>query len=293
MYDLGHSLAFPEYSPLPTSFILHLTDIEENEFRQQFRRASKPFRKKVKDFEMRLFDARASIYKWMRPLVFKDSEEQSDLSFSLDTFRIKLAQLLDAKPSAIATPLKKVENRVTRPTIQLWRSRKLLPQSGVLDYDRCAAILIAALIAEKRVRGYLPSIVPEDEPIYCYQCAHPGAPWLPCALPLSSTLPANTLLWLPYHPCDRTWLCLEQRGALRWAGAIQKGDDVQWMFSRKEELQQWNPELLAVSSQFLAIDGWGRKRILHDLADATLLLLASTYDMPDASLYSLEGWKDV
>src|SRR5205823_726810 len=73
------------------------------------------------------------------------------------------------------------------------------------------------------------------------------SPILPCPVPLSSSLPASTLLWTPWIGAswDPCWLQIGLFGAIRWAGATPgPNGHVQWNVS-EADLKLWAPDLFS------------------------------------------------
>jgi hypothetical protein len=185
---------------------------------------------------------------------------------------------------------------LTLQTLSDWHKRGVLRFSewGRPLPDSAAAVLIMRML-DKRQKGWLPSKIEPEEPLWwCWRQDDPAQSPVACpGNPLPENLPASTLLWTPWLGATWAppWIPIGSLGAIRWAGAEKIGPhDFRWRLE-EADLQRWSPEVAglqvkyppSVQSRWRSSD----RDMIHYLAMTALFRLAqermeTVFNLPHA-----------
>lgn len=277
---------FPQLAPLATPLVYHLLAQQEVPLHTQLLRGIDLHRRgsQVSEqlsqswllFERRVREKRQHTYSLMAPYVRVDHT----------TLRSYIhPRWLRETLGTLMPPAHKntARERITGQTLSIWRERNLLRQHawGQCDVQSAASVLIARQLDETRERGWLPSMIEHDEPLWwCYSQAAPvdgqPSPILPCPVPLPPDLPPSTLLWTPWIGAswDPCWLQIGLFGAIRWAGATPGPHGlIRWNLS-EADLKLWAPDLFSTQDNSFDLT----QDILDSIAHFVLLRLALRRD---------------
>jgi hypothetical protein len=259
---LSGAPAIPRLAPLPIPIARHLVGRQRKERRppetvaltleEQLAQATRHFDAFWLDLEQAVREKRVLTYTLLSPIV--------------DTPGLSTDWVWSALKNYTDHP-------VTVPTISRWREQKLLRYDGWNQpaADSVASLLIARLI-DPRERGWLPHEMKEEEPRWwCWRQDAPGAPAVPCPVPLPEDLPPATLLWTPWAGAawDPGWLNVGTAGAIRWAGTTIQHGKLLWNIT-EDDLQRWDPGVFPLAKGILEM----ASEVLHMIATMALARLA-------------------
>ena len=259
----------PLMAPLSKPMMLHLANQEKASFPtittsldDQLSSTATHFNKLWSNLAQQVEEKREAVYVLMSPVV------QGRL-LSTEWIIETLTEHTPKKQSSKAKML-------TAQTISRWRDQGLLhyEQKNQPDADSTAALLTVRMI-DTRERGWLPTIVAENEPQWwCWRQDSPTHPVVPCPVPLPEDLPASALLWTSWRGAawKREWLPLGDLGAARWAGTMSGQGNIFWSLTEKD-LETWDPEIAPLGENVLST---ATTLARHTLATLALLRLATS-----------------
>ena len=207
---------YPAFAPLPIPIAEHLVlQVAQQE------RDMPPHELLLTVLE-RVEQARQDIYEYMHTFVLEDALKPRrgrgasfpDKKWLLDELRTH-------------TPKKK---RATEETLDDWQERGLLLREwarGPFDLDSVASLMIARIVEDQHIKGWLPSSLEEQEPRWwAYGKESPTSSVVSVPLPLPESLP-SMLLWTPWT--GAAWKPIwhvEGNIACRWVVASPTRDDL-------------------------------------------------------------------
>lgn len=261
-------LIAPLMAPLSHPMIVHLASADKRAHAlmattldEQLSAATQQFRTFWSQLTEQVEEKRERVYALMTPVV-----QQQVLS--TDWVIEALTDAMPRKPTHQGKPL-------TAQTMSRWREQGVLryQQKNQPDADNAAALLTARMI-DPRERGWLPSMIAAEEPLWwCWRQDSPAHPIVPCPVPLPEDLPAAALLWTRWRGAawQPTWLPLGTLGAARWAGTMKEQGTLLWSLT-EQELEAWDAEIVPLGRGVLDT---AARLTRHTLATLALLRLAT------------------
>jgi hypothetical protein len=260
-------IALPRFAPLPVPMVLHMLGETSDSFITGVQRTSDELKKRLETLEAQVQAARDYVYEQMAQRL---AEQE----------RLPMKWLQDALAHAVETkPLKRKgtsktprEYSMSVRTMNNWRDNNiLLPhEPRKINLDRAAALLVAALVDERK-QGFVPNYIdPRSEEYWGWMQTEPEGPILPCPFPPPPSLPASTLYWSRWPSFNKSVKQFPGRGSLGFPSLDQT------------TLELWDPNLANSDIRRLILDDttfFGRKmhaETLRDLAEALYYRLAST-----------------
>jgi hypothetical protein len=136
------------------------------------------------------------------------------------------------RPNLIALLNQQSPRPIHPATLSRWRTRGVLRYADAhqIAPDNAAAILLMRLLLPGEKYGWLPSVLPGDEPDWwCWRQDAPGSDPIACPVPLPADLPAAALLWTSWRGAawSDDWLPAGS-GAVRWSGTPLPADLARW-----------------------------------------------------------------
>jgi hypothetical protein len=185
-------IALPTFAPLPVAMVLHMLGESSESFISGMQQASDELSSHLAILEKRVQAARDYVY------------EQIAQRFA-ENPRLPMKWLQEALVHEISTkPLRRKdagktprEYSMSVRTMNNWRGNNILlpAEPRKINLDRAAALLIAAVVDERK-QGFVPNFIePGDAEYWGWMQTMPTAPVLPCPFPPPASLPPGTLYW--------------------------------------------------------------------------------------------------
>lgn len=272
---LSPVIALPAFAPLPVSMILHMLEETHDTFVAQVQQASTSLKHRLTTLEERVEVVREHVYEAMVQKLAETPRLQMKWLQDSIAQRVESKQVKRREEGKIAR-----EYTISVRTMNNWRSNNvLLPhEPRKLNLDRAAAMLIVAIIDERK-QGFFPSYIDPAEPEYWgYIQTAPDAPVLPCPFP-PPDLPVGTLYWSRWPSFDPRFKQFPGRGSLGFVSLDEAS------------LKRWDPTFTNLDMRLIFDNTsfFGRKMSqerLHDLAEALYYRLAPSrlLTTPDLAL---------
>jgi hypothetical protein len=283
-------IALPTFAPLPVAMVLHILGESSPSFVAGMRRASDELRSRLFALEKDVWVARDYVYKQMAQRLAEKP------SLPMKWLQDALAHEISLKPlKRRGTDRTPREYTMSVRTMNNWRENNILlpARPRKINLDRAAALLIAAIVDERK-QGFVPHFIePSEVEYWGWMQLRPDGPVLPCPFPPPVSLPAGTLYWSRWPSFNDMRGRIKQfpgRGSLGFVSIDQTS------------LERWDPTLANVEVRRLLLDDktiFGQKMrnsTIQDLAEALCYRLAALRLAPSVPppslplLWSPETW---
>lgn len=271
-------IALPTFAPLPVPMVLHMLNETRETFIAKAQHASDKLQNRLSVLEAQVQVARDYVYAQMAQRLAQASW------LSMKWLQDTLAREVETKPlkrkDAGKTPR---EYSMSVRTMNNWRANNvLLPREPrKMNLDRAAALLIAAIVDERK-QGFVPNFIdPRSEEYWGWMQTAPGSRVLPCPFPPPASLPRSTLYWSRWPSFNERLKQFPGRGSLGFVSLNQ------------ETLELWDPTLAHSDIRHLILEDttlFGRKmhtETLQGLAEALYYRLAAARLSPSVPQPSL------
>lgn len=214
------NVAFPQFAPLSSPMVLALLREAPESFLAKMQKDSERLKllTKLSRLEEQFLSIRDTVFEQI-------SHAIRERLFSIKWFQETLQATINQKNS-------QKKYSVSLETISNWRESNVIrPQArGKIDPDCAAAILVAAILDERK-QGFLPTRIAPDEPYWwCYAQSPPEneqpSRIFPCPYPFYPLEP-GTLLWTRWPTFDDSWKQFGPYGAMRFS-SLDKRALVKW-----------------------------------------------------------------